>query len=205
MNIMYLIIVSLAESFEVAWVCWAKGLASRHLHASRTQHPRKRRISWTLVTRMSWRMILEETGAWKFLCLIASQPLLAFHMSHVTNTNTHSVKLKLLSSLNDILIFSISDGTSDCSDSECCTHGSCSDHIMCLASNDPVEVLLRKQPPSVTASFYQRVKFLIEENSVQAYAHLDEYSERWVISLFLLQTYTFVYISLYIIYSLIRQ
>jgi hypothetical protein len=49
---------------------------------------------------------------------------------------------------------------------------------MCLASNDPVEVLLRKQPPSVTASFYQRVKFLVEENSVQSYAHMDEYSER---------------------------
>lgn len=70
------------------------------------------------------------------------------------------------------------DGMIDCSDSECCSHPSCKDHIMCLASNDPVEVLLRKQPPSVTASFYQRVKFLIEENSVQSYAHMDEYSER---------------------------
>ncbi|XP_046486280.1 teneurin-a isoform X2 [Neodiprion pinetum] len=69
------------------------------------------------------------------------------------------------------------DGMVDCSDSECCSHHACSDHIMCLASNDPVEVLLRKQPPSVTASFYQRVKFLIEENSVQSYAHMDEYSE----------------------------
>ena len=66
----------------------------------------------------------------------------------------------------------------DCSDSECCTHSSCTDHIMCLSSNDPVEVLLRKQPPSVTASFYQRVKFLIEENSVQSYSHMDEYTER---------------------------
>ncbi|CAG9823191.1 unnamed protein product, partial [Phaedon cochleariae] len=65
----------------------------------------------------------------------------------------------------------------DCSDSECCSHPSCSDHIMCISSNDPVEVLLRKQPPSVTASFYQRVKFLIEENSVQSYAHMDEYTE----------------------------
>lgn len=72
------------------------------------------------------------------------------------------------------------DGMTDCSDSECCTHPICTEHIMCLASNDPVEVLLRKQPPSVTASFYQRVKFLIEENSVQSYAHMDEYSERWV-------------------------
>lgn len=61
---------------------------------------------------------------------------------------------------------------------------------MCLASNDPVEVLLRKQPPSVTASFYQRVKFLIEENSVQSYAHMDEYSERWVISDFHVPTLT---------------
>ncbi|XP_055682330.1 teneurin-a isoform X2 [Lutzomyia longipalpis] len=69
------------------------------------------------------------------------------------------------------------DGMTDCSDSECCSHPICAEHIMCLASNDPVEVLLRKQPPSVTASFYQRVKFLIEENSVQSYAHLDEYSE----------------------------
>ncbi|CAH0560894.1 unnamed protein product [Brassicogethes aeneus] len=69
------------------------------------------------------------------------------------------------------------DGMIDCSDSECCSHVSCRDHIMCLHSNDPVEVLLRKQPPSVTASFYQRVKFLIEENSVQSYAHINEYTE----------------------------
>lgn len=70
------------------------------------------------------------------------------------------------------------DGMTDCSDSECCSHPACAEHIMCLSSNDPVEVLLRKQPPSVTASFYQRVKFLIEENSVQSYAHMDEYSEK---------------------------
>ncbi|XP_012287191.1 teneurin-a isoform X2 [Orussus abietinus] len=69
------------------------------------------------------------------------------------------------------------DGMVDCFDSECCTHSSCVEHIMCLSSSDPVEVLLRKQPPSVTASFYQRVKFLIEEKSVQSYAHKDEYSE----------------------------
>lgn len=84
-------------------------------------------------------------------------------------------------SIKPILEYKINhfaDGMTDCSDSECCSHQACADHIMCLASNDPVEVLLRKQPPSVTASFYQRVKFLIEENSVQSYAHMDEYSER---------------------------
>ncbi|KAJ1524354.1 hypothetical protein ONE63_010856 [Megalurothrips usitatus] len=51
---------------------------------------------------------------------------------------------------------------------------------MCLSSKNPVEVLLRKQPPLVTASFYQRVKFLIEENSVQSYAHTESYTERRV-------------------------
>lgn len=70
------------------------------------------------------------------------------------------------------------DGMTDCSDSECCNSASCAEHIMCLASNDPLDVLLRKQPPSVTASFYQRVKFLVEEHSVQSYAHLDEYREQ---------------------------
>ncbi|KAK1121690.1 hypothetical protein K0M31_010001 [Melipona bicolor] len=69
------------------------------------------------------------------------------------------------------------DGMMDCSDSECCSHAACAEHIMCLTSNNPVDVLLRKQPPSVTASFYQRVKFLVEENSVQSYAHMNEYTE----------------------------
>lgn len=85
-----------------------------------------------------------------------------------------------------VFFFFFPDGVTDCSDSDCCSQPVCSDqpHIMCLASNDPVEVLLRKQPPSVTASFYQRVKFLVEENSVQSYAHMDEYSERWEIVYF---------------------
>lgn len=66
----------------------------------------------------------------------------------------------------------------DCSDSECCESSACKGHLMCMTANDPVEVLLRKQPPSVTSSFYQRVKFLIEEESVQSYAQKDEYWER---------------------------
>jgi hypothetical protein len=49
---------------------------------------------------------------------------------------------------------------------------------MCITSPDPLDILLRKQPPAVTASFYQKMKFLIEESSVQSYAHKDEYSER---------------------------
>ena len=68
----------------------------------------------------------------------------------------------------------------DCSDSECCWDANCQNSLMCLISPEPVDVLLRKQPARQTASFYQRVKFLIEEKSVQDYAEKDEYSERWV-------------------------
>lgn len=70
------------------------------------------------------------------------------------------------------------DGLVDCADSECCSKGQCQDSLMCMSSPDPLDILLRKQPPAVTASFYQKMKFLIEEQSVQSYAHKDEYSER---------------------------
>ncbi|XP_059486301.1 teneurin-a isoform X2 [Neocloeon triangulifer] len=69
------------------------------------------------------------------------------------------------------------DNLTDCADSECCALPRCKENLYCQSSNDPVEVLLRKQPPSVTASFYQRVKFLIEENSVQVYAPMEAFSE----------------------------
>lgn len=113
------------------------------------------------------------------LCLCVQSP----KKEQVTRDfNFYSAILKLHQRFSPHLLlfvlFLFSDGMTDCSDSECCSHPACSEHIMCLSSNDPVEVLLRKQPPSVTASFYQRVKFLIEENSVQSYAHMDEYSEK---------------------------
>jgi hypothetical protein len=42
----------------------------------------------------------------------------------------------------------------------------------------PVDILLKKQPPAVTASFFERMKFLIEEGSTQYYAHQEAFSER---------------------------
>ncbi|KAL3224464.1 hypothetical protein MRX96_026578 [Rhipicephalus microplus] len=69
------------------------------------------------------------------------------------------------------------DGLVDCADSECCYRPECSESLLCLSSPEPQDILLRKQPPAVTASFYQRMKFLIEEDSVQSYSHRDEYSE----------------------------
>ena len=49
---------------------------------------------------------------------------------------------------------------------------------MCMVSADPVDVLLRKQPPAVTASFYQKFKFIIEDKNVQSFARIEEFAER---------------------------
>ncbi|XP_022650380.1 teneurin-m-like isoform X4 [Varroa destructor] len=62
------------------------------------------------------------------------------------------------------------DGLVDCADSECCSAPECASNPLCFQSADPRDVLLRKQPPAVTASFFQRTQFLIEDDSVQSYA-----------------------------------
>ena len=73
----------------------------------------------------------------------------------------------------------ISDGLIDCGDSKCCSHPSCKNNIMCMYLADPVDVLLRKPPPTVSASFLSRVRFLFEgEESVQNYAKLDTFDEK---------------------------
>ena len=78
-----------------------------------------------------------------------------------------------------LYIFVISDGLIDCGDSKCCSHPSCKNNIMCMYLADPVDVLLRKPPPTVSASFLSRVRFLFEgEESVQNYAKLDTFDEK---------------------------
>ncbi|XP_057365537.1 teneurin-a-like [Daphnia carinata] len=74
------------------------------------------------------------------------------------------------------------DGLTDCADSDCCSNPSCTDHLMCLASADPADIAARKPTlsNSGTSSFYQRVKFLVEDNAVQSYAHKDEYVDKRV-------------------------
>ncbi|GFV84121.1 teneurin-m [Trichonephila clavipes] len=59
------------------------------------------------------------------------------------------------------------DGLIDCSDSECCLAEKCRNHTLCLKSADPLDILLRKQPPAITASFFERMQFLIEEESLR--------------------------------------
>jgi len=72
------------------------------------------------------------------------------------------------------------DGLTDCADSDCCSNPSCVDHLMCLASADPSDIASRNPIAFDGASFYQRVKFLVEDNAVQSYAHKDEYVDKRV-------------------------
>ncbi|KAA0190905.1 Tenascin major-like isoform X1 [Hyalella azteca] len=62
------------------------------------------------------------------------------------------------------------DGLTDCEDSECCTVSPCDRSNHCYSSHDPIDILLRKQPPAVTASFFQKMRFIVEEGSLQTYA-----------------------------------
>ena len=63
-------------------------------------------------------------------------------------------------------------------DPDCCSSPECTDNMYCRASPDPAEILLRKQPPSTTASFYEKMRFLVEENSVQMETSKNAFNER---------------------------
>ncbi|XP_071034791.1 teneurin-m isoform X6 [Parasteatoda tepidariorum] len=69
------------------------------------------------------------------------------------------------------------DGLIDCADSECCKSKVCENNPLCFSSPSPLDILLRKQPPAVTASFFQRMQFLIEDGSVQSYANKAAFNE----------------------------
>ena len=71
-----------------------------------------------------------------------------------------------------------SDDLADCEDYDCCQSDSCKKSPFCVTTPKPIDILLRKQPPAVTASFYERMKFLIEEGSLQSYAKQDAFNER---------------------------
>lgn len=75
----------------------------------------------------------------------------------------------------------------DCEDPECCSNHICRSSQLCVSSPKPIDILLRKQPPAITASFFERMKFLIDEGSLQNYARQESFNERYV-SLKLTQT-----------------
>lgn len=70
------------------------------------------------------------------------------------------------------------DGLVDCEDPECCQSAACKGSQLCVSSPKPTDILLRKQPPAITASFFERMKFLIDEGSLQNYAKQETFNER---------------------------
>ncbi|XP_060800606.1 teneurin-m isoform X2 [Amyelois transitella] len=69
------------------------------------------------------------------------------------------------------------DGLIDCEDPECCQSAACKGSQLCVSSPKPTDILLRKQPPAITASFFERMKFLIDEGSLQNYAKQETFNE----------------------------
>ncbi|KAK7861848.1 hypothetical protein R5R35_013485 [Gryllus longicercus] len=69
------------------------------------------------------------------------------------------------------------DGLVDCEDPECCFNHLCRSSQLCVSAPKPIDILLRKQPPAITASFFERMKFLIEEGGLQNYARPESFNE----------------------------
>ncbi|XP_043476119.1 teneurin-m isoform X2 [Leptopilina heterotoma] len=69
------------------------------------------------------------------------------------------------------------DGLIDCADPECCSNHVCRSSQLCVSAPNPIDVLLRKQSPAITASFFEKMKFLIDEGSLQNYARQDSFNE----------------------------
>jgi len=87
----------------------------------------------------------------------------------------------------------LTDGLVDCLDPDCCISSSCRDNLHCRTVPEPMEILLRKQPPSSSASFYERMRFLIEDDSVQSYATLSSFNQRFVCSHATVSTCSFMF------------
>ena len=72
------------------------------------------------------------------------------------------------------------DGLTDCEDPECCDNPVCQKSQLCHTVPRPIDILLRKQPPSLTASFFERMKFIIEDKGLQSYVQRAGFNERCV-------------------------
>ena len=77
-----------------------------------------------------------------------------------------------------ICLLYFSDGLTDCEDPECCENPVCRKSQLCHTVPFPIDILLRKQPPSSTASFFERMKFIIEDKGLQSYVEKAGFNER---------------------------
>ena len=70
------------------------------------------------------------------------------------------------------------DGLTDCEDPECCSSSACKGSQLCSTVAQPREILMQRQPPAATASFFQKMRFIIEEGSLQRYVKNTAFNER---------------------------
>ncbi|KRY57863.1 Teneurin-m, partial [Trichinella britovi] len=70
------------------------------------------------------------------------------------------------------------DGLTDCEELECCLSSSrCSNDSMCQTVANPLAILASKQSSPRHASFFQKVRFIAEKNSVQLYADINLFNK----------------------------
>ena len=81
------------------------------------------------------------------------------------------------------------DGLTDCEDPECCESPVCQKSQLCHTVPQPIDILLRKQPPAMTASFFEQMKFIIEDKGLQSYVQRAGFNERYLKSSFQLTIY----------------
>ena len=81
--------------------------------------------------------------------------------------------------LSSLLIFlQFADGLRDCEDPECCGSRDCESNQLCYTVPKPINILLQRQPPAPTASFFEKMRFIIEEGSLQRYSKNSAFNER---------------------------
>ena len=86
----------------------------------------------------------------------------------------------IIEPISYFLFFVSTDGLTDCEDPECCDNPVCQKSQLCHTVPRPIDILLRKQPPSLTASFFERMKFIIEDKGLQSYVQRAGFNERFV-------------------------
>ncbi|UJR35679.1 hypothetical protein I4U23_028429 [Adineta vaga] len=70
------------------------------------------------------------------------------------------------------------DGLVDCLDPDCCSSSVCQSTDECISRTNAKDILLRRQAPSPSASFFERMQFLIQEDGLQTSTIYSSFNER---------------------------